>query len=240
MKRLISTLIPPILADLTGLALVFLLLPVLTVRFAQLSVINSVIMGSFFVQFCLSVYGIKKLGDDAKGKHLLPPLLLERRALGALGVLFALFLSLATAYVVGFLDSVVAINQGLLDEPSITIYLLLTPASWFGLALIYVLVLSSDVEATVARDEYRYLFVSFLSLSGVNLMLVVATAVWQAVWSRFALVEGATLFLILNFVLNLLLFGPPRLLYLTKNPRWVAILTFVPFLIYVTTLAAPR
>lgn len=240
MTRLTRAFIPPILADLTGLALATILLPALTVRFAQLSVINSVIMGFFFVLFCLSVYGIKKLRDDAKGKRFLPSFLLERRALGALGVLFALFVSLATAYVVGFLDSVVAINRGLLDEPAVTIYLLLTPASWFGLALIYMLVLSGDVEATVTRDEYRYLLVSFLSLSGVNLMLVVATAVWQAVWSRFALVEGATVFLILNFVLNLLLFGPPRLLYLTKNPRWVAILTFVPLVIYVTMLAAPR
>lgn len=240
MTRLIREFIPPILADLTGLALTFLLLPALTVRFSQLSVINSVIMGFFFVLFCLSVYGIKKLNDDGKGGRILPPLLLERRTLGALGVLFALFISLATAYVVGFLDSVVAINRGLLDEPAVTIYLLLTPASWFGLALIYMLVLNSDVEATVNRDEYRYLLVSFLSLSGVNLMLVVATAVWQAVWSRFELAEGATVFLILNFVLNLLLFGPPRLLYITKNPRVIAILTYLPLLITLTILAAPR
>lgn len=240
MQRLTRTVISPILADLTGLALVFLLLPALTVRFSQLGVINSVIMGFFFVLFCLSVYGIKKLDDNPKGNRLLPHLFLDRRVLGALGVLFALSISLATAYVVGFLDSVVAINRGLLDEPAVTIYLLLTPASWFGLALIYMLVLNSDVEATVNRDEYRYLLVSFLSLSGINLMLVVATAVWQAVWSRFALTEGATVFLILNFILNLLLFGPPRLLYLTKNPRPVAILTFVPLLITLTILAAPR
>lgn len=240
MSRLTRTIIPPILADFTGLALASLLLPPLTARFAQLGFVNSVIMGLLFVLFCLSVYGIKKLEDDVQGRQPVAPFLLEKRTLGALGVLFALFLSLATAYVVGFLDSVVAINRGLLDEPSVTIYLLLTPASWFGLALIYLLVLSSDVEATVGADEYRYPVVSFLSLSGVNLMLVAATAVWQALWSRFTFVGGAALFLAFNSVLNLFLFAPPRLSYLTKNPRWAAVLTWVPLWLYLSLLAAPR
>lgn len=231
--------IVPLLADLAGLVLILLLLSPLGQRFQDLSFVNSVWMGFFFVLFCLAVFGLKALRPFATQEVTFSSFLSEKNTLGALGVLFALSISTATAYVVGFLDSVVAINRGLLDEPSVTIYLLLTPASWFGLALIYMLLLTSETEATVEPQTARYGVVSFLGLTGVNLMGVVLTAVWQALWQRFSVVDGVVWLVLLNFVLYLFLLGPPRLIYLTRNRSLLSMLTFLPLLLYLALLPTP-
>lgn len=230
---------PALTADLGGFALALWLLAPLRQQFQDLSVINSVWMGLFFVLFCASVYGLKKLRPTSPGDMSLPAILFKKQTLGALGVIFALAISTATAYVVGFLDSVIAINRGLLDEPSVTIYLLLTPASWFGLALIYMLVLTNETEPAVEPASGRYFIVSLLSLAGVNLMGVVFTAVWQALWHRFTGVQGATLFIAINFILYLFLIGPPRLIYFTRSRSLISLVTFVPFLLYLAFLTAP-
>lgn len=231
--------LPPILADLAGLVLILFALAPMARQFQDLGFINSVWMGFFFVLFCLAVYGLKKLRPGPGQEQGSLAFFFEKNTLGALGVLFALSISTATAYVVGFLDSVVAINRGLLDEPSVTIYLLLTPASWFGLALIYMLLLTSETDATVEPQTARYALVSFLGLAGVNLMGVVFTAVWQALWRRFSGIEGSTWLPLLNFVLYLFLLGPPRLIYFARSRSILAVLTFLPLLIYMAWLATP-
>lgn len=231
--------IPALVADLAGFALALWLLPPLSRQFQNLGVINSVLMGLFFVLFCLAVFGLKKLRPRTTSGASLPAILFEKQTLGALGVIFALAISTATAYVVGFLDSVVAINRGLLDEPSITIYLLLTPASWFGLALIYILVLTNETDPTVEPASGRYWVVSLLSLAGVNLMGVVFTAVWQALWQRFTGLQGAALFIAMNFILYVFLIGPPRLIYFSRSQSVLSLVTLLPFLLFLAFLATP-
>lgn len=231
--------LPPLLADLAGLLLIVLVLAPMARQFQDLGFANSVWMGFFFVLFCLAVYGLKKLRPVAGQEQGLLAFFFEKNTLGALGVLFALSISAATAYVVGFLDSVVAINRGLLDEPSVTIYLLLTPASWFGLALIYMLLLTSETDATVEPQTAHYALFSFLGLAGVNLMGVVFTAVWQALWRRFSGVDGSAWLVLLNFVLYLFLLSPPRLIYVARSRSILAVLTLLPLLLYMAFLAAP-
>lgn len=226
-------------ADLLGFALVLLLMPQISRQFQNLSFFNSVLMGIFFVLFCLSVFGLKKLRQTSTVSAEFSSRFLQKRTLSVLAVFFALSISTATAYVVGFLDSVVAINRGLLDEPAVTIYLLLTPASWFGLALIYMLVLTNESEASVEPTAVRYGLVSLLGLIGVNFMGLVFAAVWQAVWTRFSSVQSATVPMVLVlFVLFLLLLGPPRLIYLSRNPQLASVLTFLPFVLYLAAIAA--
>lgn len=228
MQRLI-----PFLADFVGVGLALLLLPLLLPQLQALGFINSVILGLAFLLFCLAVYALKKLAPAGPAAPRLAPLL-RQRPLSVLGVFFALVFTLAIAYVVGFLDSVVGINRFLLDEPAVTIYLLLTPASWFGLSLIYMLLLSGETAQTVLPGSGRYALFSLLGLSGVNLMAVVLTAVANAIWVRYGTVDGRGLVFLLAFMLYLLLFAPPRLLYQTKQPRpwWLGLLTFLPLLFY--------
>lgn len=219
----------PLLSDLLAAGLGLLLLPVLSARFQNFSFMNSVLAGLFFALFCLSAHGIKRLRRAESGR---PPLafLLERRPLAVLAVFFSLSLTLAVSYVAGFLDSVVAINRGLLDEPSVTVYLLLTPASWFGLSLLYMLVITAETEPTLAPGSGRYGTISFLALAGVNLMAVMITAVLQAIIARFGPPADGLLLSGLLFGLHLLLFGPPRLLFLARQRSWTAVITFLPLL----------
>lgn len=226
----------PLFTDLLTVGLAILLLPALASRFQDFSFMNSVLAGLFFLIFGLAAYGIKTLRPATDDR---PPLafLLERRPLSALAVFFSLALMLAVAYVAGFLDSVVDINRGLLDEPSVTVYLLLTPASWFGLSLIYMLVITVETEPKVAPGTGRRAFVSFLALTGVNLMAIMFTAVLQAVAARFGPVANGLLFTAIIFVLYLLLFGPPRLLFFARQRSWTAVVTFLPLLALLAWLA---
>lgn len=223
-------------ADLVGVGLALLLLSPLTARLEEMAFVNSIILGLFFLLFCLAVYALKKLAP-VRSAAPAPPvvrLLLEKRPLTVLGVVFALVYSLAIAYAVGFLDSVVGVNRFLLDEPAVTVYLLLTPASWFGLSLIYMLLLSGETEETVPADSGRYGFLSLLGLSGINLMGVALAAVGSAVWARVDPAGGSTLVIVVAFLLYLLLLGPPRLIYQAKQPRpwWLGLVTFIPLLLY--------
>jgi len=235
----INRFLPAPLADLLAFALALWFLPQLSQQFENLTFFNSVLMGIFFLIFCFSVYGMKKLRAIVPAGMTIPPFLLEKRLLSVLGVFFALTISAAIAYVVGFLDSVVAINRGLLDEPSVTIYLLLTPASWFGLALIYMLVLSSETEPAVKPSTLRYGIVSLLSLLGINVMGLAFVAVWQAVWARFSTVQVGTTALLLNLILFLLLLGPPRLIYTARVRQVIPIATFLLLIAYFAVAAAP-
>lgn len=226
----------PLLSDLVAAGLGVLLLPALSARFQSFSFMNTVVAGLFFTFFCLAVYGIKRLRPVGSGG---PPLafLLERRPLAVLAVFFSLSLTLAVAYVAGFLDSVVNVNRELLDEPSVTVYLLLTPASWFGLSLLYMLVVTAETEPDLSPDGGRYAVVSFLALAGVNLMAVMMTAVLQAVSARFGPAANGAFLAALIFILYLLLFGPPRLLFLARQRSWTAVITFLPLLAFLAWLA---
>lgn len=232
MMKSLASVVLPILADLTGVGLFLWLGPVLLGQFGVLGFFNSVLLGLFFVLFCLAVYAIKKLQPESPrpGPGWLTSLLASRRALAVLGVLFALTISLATAYTTGFLDSVVRLEQTILDEPSATIYLLLTPASWFGLALVHMLMLSTQSEQIVPPFGPRYYLLSYLGLVGVNLMAVVLTAVWQAVFVRFPPAGSSPLPGLLLFLLYLALFLPPRLIYVARVSRPGSLITFLLFL----------
>jgi hypothetical protein len=230
----------PFLADLIGVALAYLLLAPLSARLHDLDFINSIILGFAFLLFCLAVYALKKLAPAAEALARRPwaRYTAQKRPLAVLGVFFAFALTLAIAYVVGFLDSVIGVNRFLMDEPAVALYLLLTPASWFGLSLIYMLLLSTEVVQTVQPGHARYALLSLLGLSGVNLMAVVFTAVGDALWLRFTPPAGIYFFAILNFLLYLLLFGPPRLIYEAKQRQPWGVLTFLPLLLYLAWLAA--
>lgn len=229
----------PFLADLIGVGLALLFLPWLPEQWQEMGFFNSVLLGLAFLLFCLAVYALKKLSPSGEGVG--GPArfagILAKRPLSVLGVFFALVFSLAVAYVAGFLDSVIGVNRFLLDEPAVAIYLLLTPASWFGLSLIYMLLLASETEQAVQPGSGRYALFSLLGLSGINLMAVALTAVGHAVWARFGVPDAVYLVTLLTFLLYLLLFVPPRLLYEAKQSRPWGLLTFLPLLLTLAWLS---
>ncbi|MDX1665101.1 MAG: hypothetical protein R3272_15020 [Candidatus Promineifilaceae bacterium] len=224
----------PPLADLSSLLLALALLPVLSAQFRQLGFANSLVLGGLFILFALSVTVLRRVAPPA-GARLLPGG--DRRIWAALGVLFSLFFTTGVLYVSGFLDSVLALGRGLMDEPSVTLYLLLTPASWFAVSLIYMLLLSSETEPSVPRGSARSAVLAFVALVGVNLMAVGATAVWQAALRRFGLAQtDAGLWAVALFFLYLFLFGPPRVLYAARRDRLGAAVAMASFLLFTLAL----
>lgn len=238
MKHL-SGYIVPLLADATGVGLALLLLRPLAQRFQEMAFINSVLLGIFFLLFFLGVYALKRLipATSSYGRAEPQPLP-SARILAVFGVLFALAYTLAIAYVVGFLDSVIHLNRQVLDEPSATMYLLLTPASWFGLSLLYMLMLSSPTESTVQPGTPRYAILAFLGLTAINLMAVVLTAVWHALWLRFEPPASSWWLAILIFIVYLILLAPPRFLYHLKQRSWLAALPFLTLLAWLAYLSS--
>lgn len=222
------------LADLVGVGLFLLLMPLLVEPFNNTGFLNTLWMGLAFALFCVAVFYLQKLLplDDSPRPTWLTRILANKPLLVALAVIMAFFTALATAYLVGFLDSVVNLNRGLLDEPAVTIYLLLPPASYFGLALIYVLVLSAPTGAIIEPANSRYALVAFLGLCGVNLMAAVLTIVASVLVDRFLPGESALWPGLLLYILLFLLFLPPRLIYLARVNRPVTLLTFLLFLAF--------
>lgn len=215
-------------ADAAGVAAAIFWLPALAEQFSDLTFINSVFLGGFFVVFLLGIHLLKRLRPA--------PWLREPLFLVA-GGFFAFVLSTAIGYSVGFLDSVVGMNRELLDEPSVTMYLLLTPASWFGISLIYVLLLSTESERQPWGAGR-----ALVALLAVNAMALALAAVARAFWLRLALANGWLPFLA-TLLLALLLFVPPRLLYLGKEravaslPGWLSLLLFLGYLSWVAVFA---
>jgi hypothetical protein len=172
-------------------------------------------------------------------KRLRPaPWLRDRRVLFLAGF-FAFMLSTAVGYSVGFLDSVANMNREVMDEPSVTIYLLLSPASWLGLSLIYVLLLSTESEAR-PWSPLR----AFLALAAVNAVAIALAAVARAFWLRVA-PESAWLPMLVTLVLAFLLFALPRLIYLGRDEAarpaallgWLSLLGFLGYLSWAAVLA---
>lgn len=216
-------------ADTLGLVAAILWLPALAGQFARLTFVNSVYLGLFFLLFLLAINVFRRLRPA--------PWLHDRRMLLLAGF-FAFALSTAVGYSVGFLDSVANMNREIMDEPSVTIYLLLSPASWLGLSLIYVLLLSTESEARPWRPLR-----AFLALVAANGMAIALAAVARAFWQRFDPAD-AWLPILATLLLALLLFAPPRLIYLGKEesarlpalPAWLSLLLFLGYLSWAAVL----
>jgi hypothetical protein len=224
----------PLLADLLGVGLYFLLAAPLAGRLGQFGIGNSVLLGIVFVLFCLAVYALKKL-QPVPGPLFKPARLLDNRRLAAaLGVIFALCYALVIAYVTGFLDSVANLNRAVLDEPAAAIYLLLSPATWFGLALVYMLLLSTPVESTLVPGSRNYQAATLLGLLGVNLMAVVLSAFRLTVAGRFG--EGGWLISVAVLLCYLLLLLPPRLIHAGRAGQPLSLLSFLLLLAFLAAV----
>lgn len=226
----------PILADLAGVGLYLLLAPFLLRQFGRLGFNNSLWIAAFYILFCFSVHYLKRFRPGQENTR--PRLLANKKLMVTLAVVMALFAATATAYVTGFLDSVINLNRTILDEPAAAIYLLLSPATWFGLALIYVLVLSPPAGTEETPPTGPTTLSTLLALIGVNLMAVVSAVVFAALFDRFP-AAGSLLAGILIFLLFLLLFLPPRLIYAASTGRPASILTFLFLLSFLVATAIP-
>lgn len=215
----------PVAVDLAALLLYTAIVPSLTARFQEKSVGNAIIIGLIYLLFCLAVYLNRKL-DGATETYSG-----WKGALGFLAVAFGIFVTYMIAESGGILDHIDASNLDL-DNPWVSLGLLVGGALWFLLLSLYAAILFIEIKPIVPRHTGLVSGLELLSLLGVNLMVIVTVAYWEAVFSGTEPYDsiatgGKILIFLLTYVFFLLFFAPPRLLFLARNPRPAALASFL-------------
>jgi len=213
--------LPP-LADLVALSALLFFLPTLVAQFERLSGLNALLLSGAYVLFCTAVYVIQKLEPFPQANPQRPRPLRSRldswlspKLLGALGVLFGLAMMFSFTYQLGYLEALWTFNSRSLNSGETAAFLAMAPGAWLGFSLFYMLLLISRFEPAVMWGDGRYRQISLLSLLTINLLLVLTTAQARVIVLELGL-SGQWLLLPIAFGLWLLLFGPPRLLFLRK------------------------
>ena len=199
--------LPALLADAAALAAMFLLFPRLTARLAEPSGLNTLLFIGGFLLFCVGVFWLRRLrplsGDGEWAR---------RGWRVALAVVFALAMSLVIAWQLGFFRSGLLVDTRDLGEGGSASYFVFGPGAWLGFSALYVLVLGFSVTPSVAVESGRWTWVATLALLATDVMLRLAAAQARAFASE------AAWTLPLLYALLLVLFLPPRLVYVARGP----------------------
>jgi len=202
----------PVFVDgLVALAVVLLLETVVS-QFSQISVINAVILLAAFILMCVGVFVVRKLAvRDAGGKLTIPLILLDRRLHIASAILFTLSLVLMLAVQLGYLNNffkVERLEQG--ETAPLFMVALLIP-------FVYIVVLLRKSTPTIEMENGRYPWLATFALLFINLMILVTTFQF-ATWIQLQGLTGDWFLGVIIFAFLALFFGPPRWIYLSKQP----------------------
>jgi len=205
---LLPAILPALVADVAGLIAMFVWFPPLAERLEEPGGLNALLLSGGFIVFCLGVFWLRRLrpaeGGDGEWA--------ARNWRVALAVLFALVMSLAIAWQLGFFRSGLQVDTRDLGEGGSASYFVFGPGAWLGFAALYILVLGFTVRPSVEPGSGRWSAVATLGLLAANGMLLLLSAQAQA------LVGQAALWLPLLYAGLLLLFLPPRLVYIARGP----------------------
>ncbi len=207
-RSLSIAILPALLADAAGLVAMFVLFPLLAARLGEPSGINALLLSGGFIVFCLGVYWLRRLrpmgSDDGEWA--------QRNWRVALAIAFAAAMSLAIAWQLGFFRSGLQVDTRDLGEGGSASYFVFGPGAWLGFSALYVLVLGFTVQPSIAPDSKRWMATAALGLLAANLMLLLLSAQLRAIAGE------AAWWLPLIFAGLLLLFLPPRLVYIARGP----------------------
>lgn len=202
----LSLFMPVLLADLAGLAGLYLWWPALAQRLAEPNGRNALLVSTVFILFCVGVFVLRKLRPSPNGVEQWLP---RGWAIG-LAVIFALTISLTIAWQLGFFASGALVDTRELGEGGSAVYFVFGPGAWLGFSLLYTLVFAFQVSPSILYERPGYSVWAFLGLLAGSAMLVILAA-QAGVLSHSWAWAAAT------FVWLLVLFGPPRLIYATRT-----------------------
>ena len=205
---LLPTLLPPLAADVAGLIAMFVLFPPLAERLDEPGGLNALLLSAGFIVFCLGVFRLRRLRVMGGGEEEWA----ARNWRVALAVLFALVMSLAIAWQLGFFRSGLQVDTRDLGEGGSASYFVFGPGAWLGFSALYVLVLGFTVQPSVAPGSRRWGVTATLGLLATNAMLLLLSAQARVFAGE------AALWLPLLYAGLLLLFLPPRLVYIARGP----------------------
>lgn len=205
-----TTLIPALVADIIGLFGLWLIFPTIAERFQEPSGTNALILSLGFILFCVGVFWLRRMrAANSDG---------ERIARGwwvALAAFFAVTMSLAISWQLGFFESGSLVDTRDLGEGGSAVYFVFAPGAWLGFSFLYVLVLAFTVSPTIEAYDRRRSLIAFLSLLSANVMLLLLGAQARAIAGDQPIVWAAILVVWFSA-----LFFPPRLIYTLRQARW--------------------
>lgn len=208
----------PVIADVLVALLILWQLPTAVSRFNQVSGANAAILTGTFILMCVGVYIIRKLEPrEAGGKLTIPTLFLDKRLHIVSAVAFALLFVTMLAAQFGYFDAIFSADTLTLGEGEASALFVFAPGAWLALAFIYVIVLVLKVTPRIEVESGRYFWLVTLALFFINLMLFIMTA-QLAAWGQVLNLTSDFFVGLINLGLLALLFGPPRWIYLSKQP----------------------
>jgi len=231
-----NSLLPYLTLIADGLAIVagIFWLPQLVDWFDERLALNVIRLVFIYALFCVAVYLIRKLEKQltpAAAVFTMPAFLTSVPFMRVMGVLFGLTLALLIFDQLGYFQSIFIVDDRVLGAGESSAFFVYGPGALLAVSLFYILVISGETRETVLVNTSRYIPMALIGLLGANGMLLLLTAVFRAhliLWS----VPQTVLVGILALLLLLILFGPPRVWYLTKRPSWIPVISFAIMLLY--------
>lgn len=231
----------PVVVDVLTLSLLATL-PLLSPWLVQGNPLNAAVIIPIFIIFWLSVFMIKRLEtvpQAAKQRVWLPDWLFATQVQVGLGILFALAFVTALAHQIGYFDSIFLVDNRELGAGESSSFFVMIPGTWLAMALLYVLPLASSPRDWLPRISRWYYPALFLSLLGVNLMLLTAVAELYTLHHYIFESSGSNLLWFISSLLLLtLLFAPPRFWYWWKAPNYTSLISWVALLLGASSFIA--
>lgn len=221
----------PIIVDIVSIATAVLLWPSLIEQFSANTPVNAAMIGLIFLYFCFAVFWIKKL-EPVAYTDAIPLHWLTENKLRVFGSLFGIALAGALAHQLGYFDLIMEVDDRVLGAGESSAFFVYAPGAWLGAGLIYTLVISSTSAPRYEYDNGEYWVRTGLGMLGVNAMLLLGAAELTAVCENRSLLTTV----LITTPLLLLLFLPPRLIYLTKQNSIYSLLSFGVFLLVILNL----
>lgn len=185
-----------------------LLIPSLAARMAEPSGMSAFYLALVYIPFLAGIFLLRKLRPlpPATGTWLSPPIR------GVLAGLFGLVLTTVLAWQLGFFESFPSAVPMVLGEGEAAAYFVFAPGAWIGVSMLYILFLAFPVNETVDGPDGRFLVYTIIGLVTPVLLMGILAAQGQAL-----LPHGNRLaWAMVAWLLLLMLFVPPRLLYLSR------------------------
>lgn len=222
----------PIFVDLLSILIAVAIWQNLMSQFKVNNGLNAGIIGLFFMLFCVAVFWLKKLEVEQPTRSI-PLQWLSDNKLRALGSLFGIALAAGLAHQLGYFDLIMEVNDRELGAGESSAFFVYAPGAWLGAGLIYTLVISSTSAPRYRIGQSEYWSRTGLGMFGVNLMLIIGTAELTAVC------QSTPIFMATGIVtvLLILLFLPPRLIYLKKQDSLASLASFTLFLFVLLNLS---
>lgn len=223
--------LPVIVDGLAFLAILFVL-PGFALRLEQPSGWNALSLVLFYLMFCVGVYLIRKLEAREQISRWQPPsIFLDPKVRALLAFLFGLLMMTTLAYQIGYFESIQSLGSAALDEGDSSALIVYMPGALLGFSMLYILILAFPVQSNVSSDRRLFPILAFLGLVLANNMLFFGTAQARAITTALGIKDGPALF-VASFLLVLLSFAPPRLIYQNKRPQPYGLVSFFLLLLF--------